>query len=84
MFSSFLQKIVLQVWALAIGKKTEMFATGGGDAVVNLWYDSTASDKEEAFRKEVSISDSSVHWCLIFISFLPALLDASPCLYLNI
>ncbi|CAK7333665.1 unnamed protein product [Dovyalis caffra] len=40
------------VWALAIGKKSEMFATGGGDAVVNLWYDSTASDKEEAFRKE--------------------------------
>ncbi|KAH8480719.1 hypothetical protein H0E87_030823 [Populus deltoides] len=40
------------VWALAIGRKTEMFATGGGDAVVNLWYDSTASDKVEAFRKE--------------------------------
>ncbi|MED6149848.1 hypothetical protein PIB30_066537 [Stylosanthes scabra] len=29
-----------------------MLATGGGDAVVNLWYDSTAADKEEAFRKE--------------------------------
>ncbi|CAL1375053.1 unnamed protein product [Linum trigynum] len=29
-----------------------MFATGGGDAVVNLWLDSTAADKEEAFREE--------------------------------
>ena len=43
----------LQVWALAVGKKTEMLATGGSDAVVNLWHDSTASDKEEAFLKEV-------------------------------
>ncbi|KMT19395.1 hypothetical protein BVRB_1g012450 [Beta vulgaris subsp. vulgaris] len=41
-----------KVWALAIGKKTEVLATGGGDAVVNLWSDSTAVDKEEAFRKE--------------------------------
>uniref|UniRef100_A0A2N9H388 U3 small nucleolar RNA-associated protein 13 C-terminal domain-containing protein n=1 Tax=Fagus sylvatica TaxID=28930 RepID=A0A2N9H388_FAGSY len=42
----------LQVWALAVGKKTEMLATGGSDAVINLWYDCTADDKEEAFRKE--------------------------------
>ena len=42
-----------QVWALAVGKKTEMVATGGGDAVINLWHDSTASDKEDEFRKEV-------------------------------
>lgn len=49
-----LRKFHLQVWALAIGRKTEMLATGGSDAVVNLWFDSTASDKEEAFRKEVS------------------------------
>ncbi|GAB4845207.1 hypothetical protein Ancab_038618 [Ancistrocladus abbreviatus] len=41
-----------KVWALAIGKKTEMLATGGGDAVINIWHDSTAADKEEAFRKE--------------------------------
>ncbi|KAF3948649.1 hypothetical protein CMV_025384 [Castanea mollissima] len=41
-----------KVWALAIGKKTEMLATGGGDAVINLWYDCTSDDKEEAFRKE--------------------------------
>lgn len=39
---------------MAVGKKTEMMATGGGDAIVNLWYDATASDKEEAFRREVS------------------------------
>ncbi|KAJ8446087.1 hypothetical protein Cgig2_017589 [Carnegiea gigantea] len=41
-----------KAWALAVGKKTEMLATGGGDAVINLWHDSTAADKEEAFRKE--------------------------------
>ncbi|XP_047980468.1 transducin beta-like protein 3 [Salvia hispanica] len=41
-----------KIWALAIGKKTEMLATGGVDAVVNLWHDSTAAEKEEAFRKE--------------------------------
>lgn len=44
-----------KVWALTIGKKTEMLATGGGDAVVNLWHDSTAADKEEAFRKEEEV-----------------------------
>jgi hypothetical protein len=56
----------LQVWALAIGRKTEMFATGGGDAVVNLWYDSTASDKVEAFRKEVSMSNCfGVHFLFV-------------------
>lgn len=43
----------LQIWTLAVGKKTEMLATGGSDAVINLWHDSTATDKEEAFRKEV-------------------------------
>ncbi|XP_047330937.1 transducin beta-like protein 3 [Impatiens glandulifera] len=41
-----------KVWALAVGKETEMIATGGSDAVVNLWNDSTAFDKEEAFREE--------------------------------
>ncbi|PIN23520.1 WD40-repeat-containing subunit of the 18S rRNA processing complex [Handroanthus impetiginosus] len=41
-----------KIWALAIGKQTEMIATGGGDAVINLWQDSTAAEKEEAFRKE--------------------------------
>ncbi|KAG4166825.1 hypothetical protein ERO13_A13G156800v2 [Gossypium hirsutum] len=41
-----------KVWALAVGKKTEMLATGGSDAVINLWHDSTAAEKEEAFRKE--------------------------------
>lgn len=41
-----------KVWALAVGKKTEAFATGGSDALVNLWHDSTALDKEEAFRKQ--------------------------------
>lgn len=45
----------LQIWALAIGKKSEKFATGGEDAVINLWCDSTAADKEEIFRKEVSV-----------------------------
>jgi hypothetical protein len=55
---------------LAIGKKTEMFATGGGDAVVNLWYDSTASDKEEAFRKEVNMFNSLGVLFLVVLSKL--------------
>lgn len=37
-----------------------MLATGGSDAVVNLWFDSTADDKEEAFRKEVSLIDCTL------------------------
>ncbi|PQM41217.1 transducin beta-like protein 3 [Prunus yedoensis var. nudiflora] len=41
-----------KVYALAVGKNTEMLATGSSDAVINLWYDCTASDKEEAFRRE--------------------------------
>lgn len=41
-----------QVWALAVGQQTEMLATGGRDALINFWHDSTAADKEEAFRKE--------------------------------
>lgn len=42
------------MWALTVGKKTEMLATGGSDAVINLWHDSTAADKEDASRKEVT------------------------------
>ncbi|XP_076928886.1 protein TORMOZ EMBRYO DEFECTIVE-like [Bidens hawaiensis] len=41
-----------KVWALTVGKKTETLATGGSDAVINLWHDSTAADKEDAFKKE--------------------------------
>lgn len=63
LFSSL--KLVLKIWALAVGKKTEMLATGGGDAVINLWHDSTALDKEEAFRKEVS--DITFSLDMIFI-----------------
>lgn len=44
-----------------MGKNTEMLATGSSDAVINLWYDCTASDKEEAFRREVS--------CCFFFGF---------------
>ncbi|KAI8568635.1 hypothetical protein RHMOL_Rhmol02G0215800 [Rhododendron molle] len=33
----------LKVWALAAGKKTEMLATCGSDAVINLWHDSDAA-----------------------------------------
>lgn len=59
-FCPYLLPKKLQVWALAVGKKTEMLATGGSDAVVNLWFDSTADDKEEAFRKEVSLIDCTL------------------------
>ena len=46
---------------MAVGKKTEMLATGGSDAVINLWHDSTAADKAEAAEKEVR--------CLTIVQF---------------
>jgi hypothetical protein len=46
--------VIQQVWALAIGKKTEMLATGGTDSDLNLWYDCTMEDKEEDFLKKAS------------------------------
>ncbi|KMS94816.1 hypothetical protein BVRB_015050 isoform B [Beta vulgaris subsp. vulgaris] len=33
-------------------ERRKVLATGGGDAVVNIWSDSIAVDKEEAFNKE--------------------------------
>ncbi|RWW67701.1 hypothetical protein BHE74_00024830 [Ensete ventricosum] len=42
-----------KIWALAVGKKTEMLVTGGTDALINFWHDSTAADKQEAFLREV-------------------------------
>lgn len=45
---------VPQIWALAAGRKTEMLATGGTDAVLNLWHDCTMEDKQEDFRKKAS------------------------------
>jgi hypothetical protein len=39
---------------LAVGMKTEMVATGGTDAVLNLWHDCTMEDKQEDFRKKAS------------------------------
>jgi hypothetical protein len=39
---------------LAVGRKTEMVATGGTDAVLNLWHDCTMEDKQEDFRKKAS------------------------------
>lgn len=44
-----------------------MLATGGSDAVVNLWYDSTASDKEEAFLREVSCLDLIFGGCVYIL-----------------
>lgn len=49
-----IDSVIQQVWALAVGKKTEMLATGGTDAVLNLWHDCTMEDKQEGFRKKVS------------------------------
>ncbi|KAG8082923.1 hypothetical protein GUJ93_ZPchr0014g47417 [Zizania palustris] len=40
-----------KVWALAVGRKTEMLVTGGTDAILNLWHDCTMEDKQEDFRK---------------------------------
>lgn len=42
-----------------------MLATGGSDAVINLWHDSTAADKDEAFRKEVRHYLMLVLKCLV-------------------
>jgi len=39
---------------LAVGRKTEMLATGGTDAILNLWHDCTMEDKQEDFRKKAS------------------------------
>lgn len=47
---------------MAIGKNTEMLATGGSDSLVNLWHDCTAIDEEEALLKEVC-------WVIISLKF---------------
>jgi len=39
---------------LAVGRKTEMLATGGTDSILNLWHDCTMEDKQEDFRKKAS------------------------------
>ena len=54
--------VFLQIWAMAVGKNTEMLATGGGDSLVNLWHDCTATDEEEALLKEVC-------WVIISLKF---------------
>lgn len=47
-----------------------MLATGGSDALVNLWFDSTAAEKEEAFHKEVSWTDHTFFVpCSTYIDF---------------
>ncbi|RRT75859.1 hypothetical protein B296_00018043 [Ensete ventricosum] len=56
-----------KIWALAVGKKTEMLVTGGTDALINFWHDSTAADKQEAFLREVS-NNQCTSFCLL--SFL--------------
>jgi len=42
-----------------------MLATGGTDAIINLWHDSTATEKQEAFDKEVSayLYELMYQWC---------------------
>ncbi|RWW32157.1 hypothetical protein GW17_00003187 [Ensete ventricosum] len=52
-FTYFCFCFILQIWALAVGKKTEMLVTGGTDALINFWHDSTAADKQEAFLREL-------------------------------
>ena len=62
MFMCGLIIVFLQIWAMAVGKNTEMLATGGGDSLVNLWHDFTATDEEEALLKEVC-------WVIISLKF---------------
>ncbi|RZR98920.1 hypothetical protein BHM03_00028385 [Ensete ventricosum] len=52
-FTYFCFCFILQIWALAVGKKTEMLVTGGTDALINFLHDSTAADKQEAFLREL-------------------------------
>ncbi|GBG62288.1 hypothetical protein CBR_g29896 [Chara braunii] len=40
-----------KIWALTVNSKQEMIATGGSDALVNLWADFTAAEEEEAERQ---------------------------------
>lgn len=54
-----------QVWALAVGRKTEMLATGGTDAILNLWHDCTMEDKQEDFRKKAR---ETLHYCTFCIA----------------
>ena len=61
MFMCGLIIVFLQIWAMDVGKNTEMLATGDGDPLVNLWYDCTATD-EEALLKEVC-------WVIISLKF---------------
>lgn len=61
---------LLQIWALAAGRKTEMLATGGTDAVLNLWHDCTMEDKQEDFRKKASETSCCV-LAYIFASNMP-------------
>ena len=62
MFMCGLIIVFLQIWAMAIGKNTEMLATGGGDSLVNLWHDCASTDEEEALLKEVC-------WVIISLKF---------------
>lgn len=54
-----------QVWALAVGRKTEMLATGGTDSTLNLWHDCTMEDKQEDFRKKAR---ETLHCCTFSIA----------------
>ncbi|KAG0460404.1 hypothetical protein HPP92_020300 [Vanilla planifolia] len=45
--------MIANVWALAVSRKSELLATGGEDAIINLWYDSTAADKSKAFKRKI-------------------------------
>ena len=62
MFTCGLIIVFLQIWEMDVGKNTEMLATGGGDSLVNLWHDCTATDKEKALLKEV-------YWVIINLKF---------------
>lgn len=54
-----------QVWALAVGRKTEMLATGGTDSTLNLWHDCTMEDKQDDFRKKAR---ETLHYCTFSIA----------------
>lgn len=50
---------------MAVGRKTEMLATGGTDSILNLWHDCTMEDKQEDFRKKAS---ETLHYSIFSVA----------------
>lgn len=59
--------------------------TGGTDALINFWHDSTAADKQEAFLREVSQICFGSQICLVLHDsniFFLSMHPVSQCIFL--